>query len=146
MGLTIDDTKLKELRRKSLPKKGEGGGDLSVPVRGVARNTALRISSDTGAVPGNASSASSCRGRASPSIRSSPGPIEQFDNQPERWVDLAWDTNAAEQRFPARLMVSILNEVGSLAQVAQVISDLGGNIDALQMQAREGARDFFDAA
>jgi (p)ppGpp synthase/HD superfamily hydrolase len=70
--------------------------------------------------------------------------LEQFDNQPERWVDLAWDTGAAEQSFPARLKVTILNEVGSLAQVAQAIGDLGGNIDALQMVAREGARDFFD--
>ncbi|MGH6908124.1 MAG: ACT domain-containing protein, partial [Aestuariivirga sp.] len=40
--------------------------------------------------------------------------------------------------------VTILNEVGSLAQVTQVIGELGGNIDALQMIAREGARDFFD--
>ena len=39
--------------------------------------------------------------------------LEQFDNQPERWVDLAWDTAAAEeQRFPARITVTILNEVG----------------------------------
>ena len=28
--------------------------------------------------------------------------------------------------------------------MAQVISEGGGNIDALQMVAREGARDFFD--
>ena len=70
--------------------------------------------------------------------------LEQFDNQPERWVDLAWDTGAEEQRFPARLTVTILNEVGSLAQMTQAISDLGGNIDALMMVAREGARDFYD--
>ena len=66
--------------------------------------------------------------------------LEQFDNQPERWVDLAWDTGAEDQRFPARLTVTILNEVGSLAQVTQSISDLGGNIDALMMVAREGAK------
>ena len=28
--------------------------------------------------------------------------------------------------------------------MAEVISDRGGNIDALQMVAREGAKDFFD--
>ena len=31
-----------------------------------------------------------------------------------------------------------------MPQVTQVISEQGGNIDALQMVAREGARDFFD--
>ena len=50
MGHTIDDTKLKELRRKSPSRKSDP--DLSVPVRGVARTTALRISPETGAVPG----------------------------------------------------------------------------------------------
>ena len=38
----------------------------------------------------------------------------------------------------------LLNEVGALAQVTQVIGDQGGNIDALQMVARQGVRDFFD--
>ncbi len=143
MGLTIDATKLKELRRKSTPKKGEGG-DLSIPVRGVARNTALKISPDTGAVPGERIVGIIMPGQGITIYPIFAKALEQFDNQPERWVDLAWDTNAAEQRFPVRLSVTILNEVGSLTQVSQVISDLGGNIDALQMQAREGARDFFD--
>ena len=33
-------------------KKTEGGDQLSIPVRGVNRNAALRISPETGAVPG----------------------------------------------------------------------------------------------
>ena len=50
MGHTIDDTKLKELRRKSPTKKADPA--LSVPVRGVARTTGLKIAPETGAVPG----------------------------------------------------------------------------------------------
>jgi guanosine-3',5'-bis(diphosphate) 3'-pyrophosphohydrolase len=144
MGLSIDDTKLKELRRKAPSKKSADNDDSSIPVRGVSRTTALRIAPETGAVPGER-----IVGILTPGAGITIYPIfaralEQFDNQPERWIDLAWDTGAEEQRFPARINVSILNEVGSLAQVAQVISDHGGNIDALQMVAREGARDFFD--
>ena len=70
--------------------------------------------------------------------------LEQFDSQPERWIDLAWDTLASQQKFPARINVVLLNEVGALAQVTQVIGDQGGNIDELQMMARQGVRDFFD--
>ena len=70
--------------------------------------------------------------------------LEQFDDQPERWIDLSWDVTEPDQRFPARIAVTIINEVGSLAQVTQAIGDNGGNIDALQLVAREGARDFFD--
>jgi GTP diphosphokinase / guanosine-3',5'-bis(diphosphate) 3'-diphosphatase len=70
--------------------------------------------------------------------------LEQFDQQPERWVDLAWGVAEEGQRFPARIKVSIINEVGALAQVTQIIGEHGGNIDELQLQARHGVRDFFD--
>ncbi|MEI7599774.1 MAG: bifunctional (p)ppGpp synthetase/guanosine-3',5'-bis(diphosphate) 3'-pyrophosphohydrolase [Aestuariivirga sp.] len=142
MGHTIDDTKLKELRRHSPSKKTDPA--LSVPVRGVARTTALKISPETGAVPGERIVGILMPGEGITIYPIFAKALEQFDNQPERWVDLAWDTGAEEQRFPARLTVTILNEVGSLAQVTQAISDLGGNIDALMMVAREGARDFYD--
>jgi GTP diphosphokinase / guanosine-3',5'-bis(diphosphate) 3'-diphosphatase len=143
MGLTIDDTKLKELRRKS-PTKKTDSEELSVPVRGVSRTMALKISPETGAVPGERIVGILTPGEGITIYPIFAKALEQFDNQPERWVDLAWDTAASDQRFPARITVSILNEVGSLAQVTQAISDLAGNIDALQMVAREGARDFFD--
>ncbi len=143
MGLTIDDTKLKELRRKT-PARKTDGDELSIPVRGVTRATALKIAPDTGAVPGERIVGILTPGEGIIIYPIFARALEQFDNQPERWVDLAWDAGAEEQRYPARIMVSILNEVGALAQVAQTISDQGGNIDALQMVAREGAKDFFD--
>ena len=144
MGLSFNDQQLKELRRKSIPKKGEPSVELSIPVRGVSRNTALKISPATGAVPGERIVGILTPGEGITIYPIFAKALELYDNQPERWVDLAWDAAAAEKRFPARLSVTILNEVGSLAAVAQVISEGGGNIDALQMVAREGARDFFD--
>ena len=143
MGISLDDAQLKELRRRSTPKKGETD-DLSIPVRGVARSTVLNIFPATGAVPGERIVGIITPGEGITIYPIFARALEQFDNQPERWVDLAWDSAASEKRFPARLSVTILNEVGSLAAVAQVISEGGGNIDALQMVAREGARDFFD--
>jgi GTP diphosphokinase / guanosine-3',5'-bis(diphosphate) 3'-diphosphatase len=142
MGLTIDDTKLRELRRKT-SRKSETE-ELSVPVRGVSRTTALKIAPETGAVPGERIVGILTPGEGITIYPIFAKALEQYDNQPERWVDLAWDTGASDHRFPARITVSILNEVGSLAQVTQSISDLAGNIDALQMVAREGAKDFFD--
>jgi GTP pyrophosphokinase len=144
MGITLDDAQLKELRRRPVQKKGEAGEDLSIPVRGVARSTVLNIAPETGAVPGERIVGIITPGKGIIIYPIFAKALEQFDNQPERWVDLAWDTAAAEKRFPARIAVTILNEVGSLAAVAQVISEKGGNIDALKMVAREGARDFFD--
>ena len=70
--------------------------------------------------------------------------LEQFDQQPERWVDLAWGVAEEGMRFPARIKVILINEVGALGQVTQLIAEHGGNIDELQMQARHGVRDFFE--
>jgi guanosine-3',5'-bis(diphosphate) 3'-pyrophosphohydrolase len=45
-------------------------------------------------------------------------------------------------RYPSRVAVKIHNEVGALAQVAQTIGELDGNIDQLQMHTH--AKDFYD--
>ena len=47
-----------------------------------------------------------------------------------------------ERALPARIKVQIHNEVGALAQVAQTIGELDGNIDQLQMLTQ--AMDFYD--
>ncbi len=143
MGLSITDTELRVQRRKRA-KKPDSAGDHAIPVRGINRSTALKINAMTGAVPGERIVGISMPGEGITIYPIFAKALEQFDNQPERWIDLSWDATEPDQRFPARIAVTILNEVGSLAQVTQAIGDNGGNIDALQMVAREGARDFFD--
>ncbi len=144
MGISIEAGELRESRRKRSTSKSEAGAHHSLPVRGANRTAALKIYENTGAVPGERIVGIVTPGEGITIYPIFAKALEQFDNQPERWVDLAWDNAAAGQRFPARIAVTILNEVGSLAQVTQVIGEQGGNIDALQMLAREGSRDFFD--
>ncbi len=144
MGLSVDDAAVREQRRKHGSRKADGGDEHSIPVRGISRSTAMKIYPETGAVPGERIVGITMPGEGIIIYPIFAKALEQFESQPERWVDLAWDTTATEHRFPARIAVTILNEVGALAQVTQAIGDHGGNIDALQMLAREGARDFFD--
>jgi GTP pyrophosphokinase len=144
MGIEADDGKAKPVRRK-VAKTGEANANpLPVPVRGAGANTALKIATETGAVPGERIVGIITPGEGLTIYPIFAKALEQFDGEPERWVDLAWDQTAPDQRFPARIKLTILNEVGALAQVTQVISDAGGNIDELQMSARGAARDFFD--
>ncbi len=61
--------------------------------------------------------------------------LSEFEH--ERWIDVTWDINQEEpERFPARLSVTVLNEPGTLAQIAQVIGEADGNIDNLKMLHR----------
>jgi GTP pyrophosphokinase len=65
------------------------------------------------------------------------------DYEQQSWVDVTWDISADKpERFPARLVVTAINEPGTLAQIAQVISEAEGNIDNLRMVRR--ATDFTD--
>ncbi|HET6322113.1 MAG TPA: bifunctional (p)ppGpp synthetase/guanosine-3',5'-bis(diphosphate) 3'-pyrophosphohydrolase [Hyphomicrobium sp.] len=59
----------------------------------------------------------------------------------EGWIDVTWDVDTdTPQRFPARISVTALNEPGTLAQIAKVIGETGGNIDNVRMVRR--ASDF----
>ena len=53
----------------------------------------------------------------------------------EHWIDVTLDIDPdSTQRFRAKLIVTVLNEPGTLAQIAQVIGEADGNIDNLHMR------------
>ncbi len=65
--------------------------------------------------------------------------LKEFEHQ--RWVDVTWDIDPDRpQRFPARISVTAVNAPGSLAEIAKIIGETGGNIDNLKMVRR--AADF----
>jgi GTP diphosphokinase / guanosine-3',5'-bis(diphosphate) 3'-diphosphatase len=144
MGVEIDEKQLKAVRRKSGGRKSSSTDESGIPVRGAAANTALKFFTKTGAVPGERIVGILTPGEGITIYPIFAQELEKFDNQPERWIDLAWGVAEEGQRFPARIHVSIINEVGALAQVTQVIGEQAANIDELQLAAREGVRDFFD--
>ena len=65
--------------------------------------------------------------------------LKEFEH--ERWIDVTWDVDPANpERFPAMIRVTAPNRPGTLAQIADVIGQAGGNIDSLKMERR--ASDF----
>ena len=65
--------------------------------------------------------------------------LQKFDDRTDLWMDVTWDIpDDSDERFAATIDVSVLNEPGILAQVAQVIGDADGNIDTLRMIRRAG--------
>ena len=109
----------------------------SIPIRGMNSDLPVRFAPDGGAVPGDR-----IVGIVSPGEGITIYPIQSpalkaFDDQPERWLDVRWDVDeGTTQRFPARIAVNSANAPGSLAQVAQVIAEHGGNIDNIRMARR----------
>jgi (p)ppGpp synthase/HD superfamily hydrolase len=124
-------------------KSRQGGKDHpAIAVRGVNSELPIRIAPETGAVPGDRIVGILTPGEGITVYPIFARALQAFDDQPERWVDLAWDSSDDAMRYPSRLAVQIHNEVGALAQVAQTIGELDGNIDQLQMHTH--AKDFYD--
>ena len=56
------------------------------------------------------------------------------DYEHESWIDVTWDIDPERrERFPARLSVTAVNTPGSLAEIARIIGETGGNIENLKM-------------
>ena len=56
--------------------------------------------------------------------------LTAFDDQPERWLDVRWDISEGDRPFfPAVLVITAINEPGTLGAICTVIGENGANID-----------------
>lgn len=121
-----------QLPGRSRRSKG-GQRDGAVPIRGVRGDLPVRFAEE-GAVPGDR-----IVGIMQPGAGITIYPIQSpvltaFDDQPERWIDVRWDIDEnSNERFPARIAVTAINEPGSLAEITRVIADNDANIHTLSM-------------
>ena len=68
--------------------------------------------------------------------------LQNFQDTPERWVDIAWNIGEDEDQHVGRLHVVIANEPGSLGNISTVIGKNQGNISNLKITSR--SIDFFE--
>ena len=121
-------------RAKSVKFKAPGGGDGAIPIRGINTELPVRFAPNGGAVPGDRIVGIMTPGEGITIYPIHSPALKEYEDQPERWVDLRWDLDdTAPQRYPARLAVQSVNEPGTLAQIAQVIAEHDGNIDNVKM-------------
>ncbi len=138
-----DSIRLNLAQTEGAQGRGEGRGEDGIPILGLSGDLAVSFAPNGGAVPGDR-----IVGILTPGIGVTIYPIQSaalaaFDNEPERWLDVRWDSEAgSNERYPARLALESINEPGVLAQIAQVIADHDGNIDNVSMKRR--TQDFTD--
>lgn len=112
--------------------KPEGKAE-AVPIRGVRGGLPVQFAPE-GAVPGDRIVGILNPGQGITIYPIQSSALTGFEDQPERWIDVRWDVDAAAgDRFPARVSVTALNEPGSLAEIAQVVAANEANIHKLEM-------------
>jgi GTP diphosphokinase / guanosine-3',5'-bis(diphosphate) 3'-diphosphatase len=131
-----------KFRVSSVTENAGSSGDPDVvravsPVRGMRHDTPVKFE-DGGAVPGDRIVGVLTDGLIRVFQIHSPK-LQALEN--DQWIDVTWDVDPDHPiRFLARILVTVLNEPGTLAQIAQVIGEADGNIDNLRMTHR--AHDF----
>ena len=117
---------------------GAHGADAArnpIPIRGLRGDLPVRFAPNGGAVPGDR-----IVGILTPGEGITIYPIQSpdliaFDDQPERWLDVRWDLEAGENDFfPAQIVVTAINEPGTLGTIAATIGDTGANIDNITIK------------
>jgi len=104
-----------------------------IPIRGINSDLPVSFAPNGGAVPGDRIVGILTPGEGITIYPIQSPALKDFEDTPERWIDLRWDVDESQQRFPARIMLQTVNETGTLAQVAQVIAEHDGNIDNIRM-------------
>ncbi len=134
---------LKKLTSVKFKVPGSSAQDPAIPIRGINGDLPVRFAPNGGAVPGDRIVGILTPGEAVTIYPIQSPALSEFEDHPERWLDVRWDSDeATPRRFPARISVQSVNEPGSLAQIAQVIAEHDGNIDNIHMGRR--APDFTD--
>jgi len=142
MNIEADEASPKLFSRHKTDHKMNGENAQTIEVRGADKNLPLKIYPATGAVPGERIVGIFTPGEGITIYPIFARKLQDFEEQTDRWIDLAWGTNESRDRYPARIKVGVHNEVGALAQVTQIIGDMEANIENLTMVTRE--HDFYD--
>ena len=131
-----------KFRVPSVPEQGPEYGP-AIPVRGMNGDLPVRFAPEGGAVPGDRIVGILTAGEGITIYPIQSKALSEYEDAPERWLDLRWDSDeATPRRFPAQITVQSVNEPGSLATIAQIIAEHDGNIDNIRMTRR--APDFTD--
>lgn len=62
--------------------------------------------------------------------------LEQYSDEPERWLDIAWGDEAENELHTGRLKVMLANEPGALGELSNLIARAGANISNLNIVNR----------
>lgn len=124
-------------------KRPESNDKLAVPIVGLIPGMAIHYAGCCHPLPGEKIVGIVNSGKGVTIHAANCGELENFYDQPERWIDVSWEEDEAEESmFIGRLRVVLENERGALGAIANVIGHHEGNIYNLRIVHR--GQDFFE--
>jgi GTP pyrophosphokinase len=127
-------------RRRTAAAAGKSGH--AVPIRGLTPGVAVHLAKCCYPLPGDRIVGIMTMGKGVTVHTIDCDTLASFADQPENWVDLAWDNTEGAARQVSRLLAVLTNAPGSLGELATLIARHKGNISNLKFTNR--TVDFFD--
>jgi len=132
-----------ETPAKRRSRAGKRSKDDAVTIRGLIPGMAIHYAGCCHPLPGDRIVGLVTTGKGVTIHTIDCETLESFADQPERWLDVAWDAEAeAPSGHVGRIAVVIANEPGSLGGLTSVIGKNEGNISNLKITNRSS--DFFE--
>ena len=118
-------------------------GDAAIPIRGLVPGVAVHLAECCSPLPGDRIVGIITTGIGVTVHTIDCDTLVSFGDTPERWLDLSWDNEEAENSVHVgRLTLVVANETGSLGELAMSIAKNKGNINNLKITSRSA--EFFD--
>ncbi len=103
--------------------------EKALPIRGLRGDLPVSFAPNGGAVPGDRIVGIVTPGEGITIYPIQSPALSAFDNEPERWLDVRWNLEeSGNDKFPAQIKVTAINEPGTLGTIATAIGDAGANI------------------
>ncbi len=118
------------------------GAANSVPITGLIPNLAVHYARCCHPIPGDRIVGIVVTGKGVTIHTIDCDTLENFRDEPERWLDVAWSDHGAGVPFTGRLNVAISNSPGTLGTLTTVVGKSGANITNLKFTHR--SQDFFE--
>ena len=126
-------------RTRAARKKGKGA---AVPLKGLIPGMAVHYAYCCHPLPGERIVGIVTTGKGVTVHTIDCETLENFQETPERWVDLAWNVDDDPDSHTGRLHLVVANEPGSLGSLSTIIGKNHGNISNLKITNR--SLDFFE--
>jgi GTP diphosphokinase / guanosine-3',5'-bis(diphosphate) 3'-diphosphatase len=126
----------------SRARRRSGAKDNAVSIRGLIPGMALHFAGCCHPLPGDRIVGIVTTGKGVTIHTIDCETLETFNDEPERWIDVAWSSDEADNIHVGRINVTIANEPGNLGSLTTTIGKQGGNISNLKITNR--SQDFFE--
>ncbi|MBY0355797.1 MAG: bifunctional (p)ppGpp synthetase/guanosine-3',5'-bis(diphosphate) 3'-pyrophosphohydrolase [Rickettsiales bacterium] len=123
-------------------RKLSGTSKTSMPIKGLIPGMAIHYAGCCHPIPGDNIVGIVSTGKGITIHVMECDTLDNYSDNPERWIDVSWDSGSQQQSYVGRIRASLSHEPAALATLANVISQEMGNISNLKITNR--TTDFFE--